>query len=456
MIATPLGKVSLTPRGEYNSNTTYAALDIISYQGSSYIVLKECTGVTPPNDTYYMLAASKGSSGSAGARGPQGPKGDAFTYDDFTEEQLAALVGPEGPQGATGPAGSQGPQGPEGPPGPVGPQGPAVDISGKQDTLTPDASITLADNVIGVTLPTKALSREAYDALPEIEKNADILYAVEDNEQEDSFIHCNPNLLDNWYFGNPVNQRGKTTYTEAGYGIDRWLADYGTIITVEDDCISIANNVKSGPYGIRQHHEPQTPLTVCTLSALIKEGSGIIFISNHSYTAFINGPGLYSVIIDGYDPSTDAVYIRANSDASIKVIAAKLEPGPRQTLAHKEDGVWILNEIPNYALELMKCQRYLQQSDSNAISGFCYDGANIIANFPGVYMRTVPTVIQKDTDSYSHHFFDTSGVQKTWSECVALRVSSCGTVLKFYGFNETVNVGPISIVDIQIYLSSEI
>ena len=31
-----------------------------------------------------------------------GPKGDAFTYDDFTPEQLAALVGPQGPQGPAG------------------------------------------------------------------------------------------------------------------------------------------------------------------------------------------------------------------------------------------------------------------------------------------------------------------------------------------------------------------
>ena len=44
----------------------------------------------------------KGDQGSTGPRGlqgnvgAQGPKGDAFTYDDFTEEQLAALKGPKG------------------------------------------------------------------------------------------------------------------------------------------------------------------------------------------------------------------------------------------------------------------------------------------------------------------------------------------------------------------------
>ena len=32
----------------------------------------------------------------------------------------------------------------------------------------------------------------------------------------------NPNLLDNWYFADPIDQRGKGGYTGQGYGIDRW------------------------------------------------------------------------------------------------------------------------------------------------------------------------------------------------------------------------------------------
>ena len=38
---------------------------------------------------------------------------------------------------------------------------------------------------------------------------------------------CNRNLLDNWYFGNPVNQRGATEYIINSfnqYHIDRWTA----------------------------------------------------------------------------------------------------------------------------------------------------------------------------------------------------------------------------------------
>ena len=56
--------------------------------------------------------------------GPQGPKGDAFTYADFTEEQLATLKGPKGDKGETGATGAVGPQGPKGETGATGETGP--------------------------------------------------------------------------------------------------------------------------------------------------------------------------------------------------------------------------------------------------------------------------------------------------------------------------------------------
>ena len=56
----------------------------------------------------------QGERGPAGADGGPGPKGAPFTYEDFTEEQLAALRGPQGPageKGAQGPAGAAGESG---------------------------------------------------------------------------------------------------------------------------------------------------------------------------------------------------------------------------------------------------------------------------------------------------------------------------------------------------------
>lgn len=58
-----------------------------------------------------------------GEKGDQGEKGDAFTYADFTAEQLAALKGEKGDKGDAGEQGPQGIQGEQGPQGAVGPAG---------------------------------------------------------------------------------------------------------------------------------------------------------------------------------------------------------------------------------------------------------------------------------------------------------------------------------------------
>ena len=75
--------------------------------------------------------------------GPKGDKGDAFTYNDFTAEQLAALkgdkgdtgeVGPQGPTGEKGDKGDTGEQGPQGIQGPAGADGAKGEKGDKGDT----------------------------------------------------------------------------------------------------------------------------------------------------------------------------------------------------------------------------------------------------------------------------------------------------------------------------------
>ena len=91
---TDLGKVMTTPRGEYNEATQYHELDIVTHQGSSYLVLSDVIGVTPTEgDEHYQVLAKKGD------QGIQGP------------------AGPEGPQGPAGAAGQQGEKGDKGDPG---------------------------------------------------------------------------------------------------------------------------------------------------------------------------------------------------------------------------------------------------------------------------------------------------------------------------------------------------
>lgn len=65
----------------------------------------------------------RGPQGEPGPKGEQGPKGDAFTYEDFTPEQLEALKGPRGADGDIGPTGPQGNTGLQGPKGDPGKDG---------------------------------------------------------------------------------------------------------------------------------------------------------------------------------------------------------------------------------------------------------------------------------------------------------------------------------------------
>lgn len=90
--------------------------------------------------TEEQLAALVGPQGETGPQGIQGPQGDPFTYEDFTEEQLEALTGPQGPQGiqgiqgVKGDKGDKGDTGATGSTGATGPQGPKGDKGDKGDT----------------------------------------------------------------------------------------------------------------------------------------------------------------------------------------------------------------------------------------------------------------------------------------------------------------------------------
>ena len=65
-----------TPRGEWNSTTTYSENDLVSLNGSSYVCIEENTNATPAsNPDKWMVNAEKGATGATGATGTTGPAG---------------------------------------------------------------------------------------------------------------------------------------------------------------------------------------------------------------------------------------------------------------------------------------------------------------------------------------------------------------------------------------------
>lgn len=126
----------------------------------------------------------------------------------------------------------------------------------------------------------------------------------------------------------PINQRRITgVFSTAGsYFIDRWVL--------------ISGSVEITDSGLK-------------LNGTIEQRFEYAFGDNMTATA-LSTTGFVSA---EYDDEGKRFQITANGET---IIAAKLELGGAQTLAHQgKDGNWILNDPPpNYALERAKCQRY--------------------------------------------------------------------------------------------------
>ena len=179
---------------------------------------------------------------------------------------------------------------------------------------------------------------------------------------------CNRNLLDNWYFANPVNQRDVSgTISSAGYFLDRWKLVSGSV-TISADGITLN--------GTMQQVLETAPVGTVTASAMTQAGVG--------------------EVVPTYNSATKTVTVTA---AGKKLVAVKLELGSQQTLAHQVSGAWVLNEMPDYGEELTKCMRYLQviatpyDTSGNGVAiGYANNAVDLWVPIPlAVPMRISPT-----------------------------------------------------------------
>ena len=173
---------------------------------------------------------------------------------------------------------------------------------------------------------------------------------------------CNRNLLDNWYFANPVNQKGQMEYTGSGYTIDRWRS-YGAKVSINDGYISLSTE---GNPTFCQKSEFDLYDKTLTFSVLLANGSlctgtGILASGTAWKNTTLYEDSSIKLWLQNSDPLFNtAIDIKGNTP--VDMVAAKLEFGSSQTLAHKEGSKWVLNEIPDYATELAKCQRYFYKT----------------------------------------------------------------------------------------------
>ena len=198
-----------------------------------------------------------------------------------------------------------------------------------------------------------------------------------------------PNLLDNWYFGRPVNQRGVEEFAGYSYGLDRWWANSSITggITYRDNRLVIANQA-----GLIQKMDDYTPLNgkIVTISLLTTDNelfwSTDLFVDKDHDLTFDSGDIIqfyYSTDFSGWQ-----FYVKQSRN----ILAAKLELGPTQTLAHREGDRWVLNEVPDYGEQLRRCQRYFYRVNSHAY-GWTYNNNTVNCLIPlPVTLRTSPVI----------------------------------------------------------------
>lgn len=289
------------------------------------------------------------------------------------EIDLGLVVGPTGAQGATGPVGADGKQGERGIPGKDGAPGAQGDpgADGKSAYETASAS--------GYVGSEAQFGRDLADVQNAVKYNASQTLTEEQKQQARENIGapapytagenisisgsviatkafpCNPKILDNWYFGNPVNQRG-ASYVENNYGLDRWKGTYG----VNANGTMGFNSSGFAIQGLED--SVKNILNGMTLTASILYANGTL----HTGTAVYTKTGdAHNFIDDGniqFNNQADGnILLYAQSADQIKAVG--LELGTEQTLAHQENGVWVLNEIPKFGDQLAECQRYFEWVD---------------------------------------------------------------------------------------------
>lgn len=200
------------------------------------------------------------------------------------------------------------------------------------------------------------------------------------------------NLLDNSDFRNPVNQRGKTEYSNVSYtyAIDRWKTlDAGTV-TVNDGYITTTNHLVQ--------FMPKALNGVYTAAAKMLDGT--ILIASGS----ISGTGLIG----------DGETIQAGTESDTLSYFALRKTGSYVWAALYE-GAYTADTLPpyvpkGYAAELAECQRYYLSVGGYWDIGFIltgtgYVGLNITTN---IKMRAIPTPIVSGAQAYhpTYGWFD--------------------------------------------------
>ena len=249
---------------------------------------------------------------------------------------------------------------------------------------------------------------------------------------------CNPNLLDNWYFVGgggpgqfPVNQRGQTEYAENGYTIDRWHLSYGSMRIVPSGIV-LERASNGGTFIYKIDSAQRLAGKTLTLSILGSRTGGSWYVAIEQNGQFQNSQNVelknevscISITFNAIPDLTTMSIQFACWDATdvANISAVKMELGSNQTLAHQEGGKWVLNEIPNYAEQLARCQRYFRRFPARYMLGGFQSSTVAVFRYPcDPPMRTTPVITLQNASNLTNALDDgqtpvtPSGVVLNWT-----------------------------------------
>lgn len=191
----------------------------------------------------------------------------------------------------------------------------------------------------------------------------------------------NENLLDNPWF--TINQRGQTIYDGWNkYTVDRWYVAATNPIAITscevvDDGVKVSASQHNAIF-MQTFNSPLDATKVYTVSLKLNDSIyAFSFVGEMSVGVYpIQGLEIYV--------SKSGVSYTVISGNVFTFQAVKLELGPISTLAN--------DTAPNYATELMKCQRYFYKGTATCNAGPTLSASKVLAFTYPTPMRISPSL----------------------------------------------------------------
>lgn len=176
------------------------------------------------------------------------------------------------------------------------------------------------------------------------------------------------NLLDNSNFTNPVNQRGKTSYSGAVYGIDRWKgANSSSAITLESNGIKLTAN---GTWQMIYQLFPLGTFSGKTITFAVCDSDGIIYAGNAKFPT----SGETATPINHAESGVNLTFDARNGIEAFRIGLSNVASSDKTFVwAAAYEGEYTAETLPEYrpkgyAAELLECMRYYQIRSANNIS----------------------------------------------------------------------------------------